>query len=54
MEYTFTVQQDPPTVTIAKNDEVVDVSGPWESVEAAEAWAETIVSELNTSMSILE
>jgi hypothetical protein len=54
MEYTYIVQQDPPTVTIMKNDEVADVSGPWESVQAAETWAENIVNELNTSMSILE
>lgn len=54
MEYTYTVEEDTLMVNVIKNEEIVDCSGPWESLSAASEWAESIVHGLNTAMYILE
>ena len=45
--YTYVVDDNPPMCTVYNNEEVYDLSGPWESVEAASAWAQEFVDKLN-------
>ncbi len=44
---TYEITDNPPMSKILKNGEVIDLSGPWESVEAAAAWAEQFTTQLN-------
>jgi hypothetical protein len=52
-EYAYTVDEQAVSVEITKNGVVVDVSGPWESVDAATSWAEVMVSRLNSGTDVL-
>jgi hypothetical protein len=45
--YTYEVTDNPPMCNVLKDGSVVDSSGPWESVEAATAWAELFVAKCN-------
>lgn len=45
--YTYEVTDNPPMCKIMKDSQVIDASGPWESVEAAEAWAQAFVNKCN-------
>lgn len=45
--YTYEVSGFPPMCKIFKDGEVIDNSGPWESAEAAEAWAGAFVAKCN-------
>lgn len=45
--YTYEVSGYPPMCKIFKDDVVIDNSGPWESAEAAEAWAAAFVAKCN-------
>jgi hypothetical protein len=45
--YTYEVTNNPPMCKILKDGQVLDNSGPWESVEAAEAWAQLFVEKCN-------
>lgn len=46
--YIYEITDNPPMCKIIKDGETVDLSGPWESVEAAEAWAIQFVGKLNS------
>lgn len=48
--YTYEVSGEPPMCKVFFNDAVVDNSGPWESVEAAELWAEAYTNKLNAGL----
>ena len=54
MEYRCVIEEDPVMVQILKNDEVVDLSGPWESLLSAQEWADTMIDALNSAICILE
>lgn len=45
--YTYEVSGTPPMCKILKDSVVIDNSGPWESAEAATAWAEAFVAKCN-------
>ena len=45
--YTYEVLSNPPMCNILKNGVVIDASGPWESEEAATAWAQLFVAKCN-------
>ena len=45
--YTYEVLSNPPMCNILKDGVIVDASGPWESEEAAQAWAELFVAKCN-------
>jgi hypothetical protein len=49
--YTYEVVGNPPMCKDYFKDVVVDHSGPWESVEAAELWAEAYTNKLNSGLS---
>lgn len=46
--YTYEVSGNPPMCSIKKDGTVIDYSGPWESVEAAESWAQLFVDQCNS------
>lgn len=46
--YTYEVTSNPPMCKILKDGSVIDHSGPWESEEAATAWAELFVAKCNS------
>jgi hypothetical protein len=48
--YTYEVVGTPPMCKVYFNESVVDHSGPWESVEAAETWAEAYTNKLNAGL----
>ena len=54
MEYAYTIEEDTLMVKVTRNEEIIDYSGPWESLSSASEWAESIVHELNAAMCILE
>lgn len=45
--YTYEITNNPPMCRILKNEQTVDYSGPWESVESATSWAEQFTYEMN-------
>ena len=45
--YTYEVTSNPPMCKILKDGVAIDNSGPWESDEAAIAWAEAFVAKCN-------
>lgn len=45
--YTFSITDNPPMCTVYNDSEVYDLSGPWESVESAQSWAQEFVDKLN-------
>jgi hypothetical protein len=46
--YTYEVTSNPPMCKILKDGSMIDHSGPWESEEAAAAWAELFVTKCNS------
>ncbi len=46
--YTYEITDNPPMSKISKGSEVIDLSGPWESVETATAWAKEFIVQLNS------
>jgi hypothetical protein len=46
--YTYEIADNPPMCKILNGEEVIDLSGPWESVEAAEGWAIEFTNKLNS------
>ena len=46
--YTYEVTDNPPMSKIMRDGEIIDLSGPWESVEAAETWASQYAAKLNS------
>jgi hypothetical protein len=46
----YVIVEEGPMVQIVDGDNVVDESGPWESLVAAINWAETYVSEKNSGL----
>lgn len=54
MSYSYEVTDNPPMAKIQSNGETVDLSGPWESVQAAEEWAEAYTNQLNQGLVIPE
>jgi hypothetical protein len=49
--YTYEVIGTPPMCKIIFDGKVIDNSGPWESKEAAERWAEAYTNKLNAGLS---
>lgn len=45
--YTFEVTDDPAMARIFYDNSVVDVVGPWESMESAQAWSESYINKMN-------
>ena len=54
MRYSYEVTDNPPMAKIQSNGETVDLSGPWESVQAAEEWAEAYTNQLNQGLVVPE
>ena len=52
MAYTYEVLSNPPMCNIFKDGVVVDASGPWESEDAAAAWAEEFVNKCNNGLCV--
>lgn len=50
MTYTYEVTDNPPMCVVKVDGTNYDVSGPWESVEAAENWASEFVTKLNSEL----
>ena len=48
--FTYVVIPDGPLVQILLYDNVIDESGPWESLEAAINWAEAYVARKNAGV----
>jgi len=46
--HSYEITDTPVMCKILKDSEIIDLSGPWESVEAAEAWAIEFVNKLNS------
>lgn len=46
--HTYEITDNPPMSKIFKNGEIIDLSGPWESVETATAWAKEFTAQLNS------
>jgi hypothetical protein len=46
--YTYEITDNPPMCKILNGDEVIDLSGPWESADAAEGWAIEFTNKLNS------
>jgi hypothetical protein len=45
--YTYEITDNPPMCKILKDGQVIDNSGPWESVAAATDWAVLFVEKCN-------
>lgn len=54
MSYSYEVIDNPPMAKIQSNGQTIDLSGPWESVEAASAWAEAYTNQLNQGLATPE
>ena len=54
MSDSYEVTDNPPMAKIQSNGETVDLSGPWESVQAAEEWAEAYTNQLNQGLVVPE
>jgi len=48
--YTFEIVGDPPICKILSDSLVIDESGPWETVEAANSWATAYTNKLNDGL----
>lgn len=48
--YTFEIIGDPPICKIFSDQNVIDESGPWESLEAADSWATAYTNKLNDGL----
>jgi hypothetical protein len=48
--FTYEVSDNPPMCRIISNESVIDESGPWESVESAQTWAEAYTNKLNSGI----
>lgn len=48
--YTYEVSGTPPMCKIFSGTSIIDNSGPWESVQSAETWAEMYVNSLNAGI----
>lgn len=46
--YTYQVTGSPVMCKIFKDGELIDNSGPWESIAAAEQWAEAFTAKCNS------
>lgn len=46
--YTYEVQGDPVMCKVFKDGELIDHSGPWESAQVAEQWADAFVAKCNS------
>jgi hypothetical protein len=45
--FTYEVTDNPPMSKVFSNGNLIDQSGPWDSVESAETWAEAYTNGLN-------
>jgi hypothetical protein len=54
MSYSYEVTDNPPMAKIQSNGQTIDLSGPWESVEAATDWAEAYTNQLNQGLATPE
>lgn len=50
MIYTFQITGNPPMCKVYSNGTIIDQSGPWESVESAQTWAEAYTNKLNSGI----
>lgn len=50
MAYTYEVAGNPPMAEIKLDGQTIDLSGPWESAEAASAWAQMYTAKLNLGL----
>ena len=50
MLYSYEISDNPPMCKIIFDGQDYDVSGPWESVLAAENWATESVAKLNSEL----
>ena len=48
--YTYEVTEDPAMAKIFYDGKIIDNVGPWESVEAAQLWAESFVNKSNAGI----
>lgn len=50
MAYTFDVSGNPPICRVFSDGTLIDESGPWESQESAETWANAWTNKLNAGV----
>jgi hypothetical protein len=50
MAYTYEVTGTPPMCRVFSDGSLIDQSGPWESAESAETWAESWTNKLNVGL----
>lgn len=48
--FSYEVSENPPVARIFYNEKVVDVVGPWDSVESAKTWAESYINMRNAGI----
>lgn len=49
--YTYQILENPPTAKVFYNENVIDIVGPWDSVNSAQNWVESYVNRLNLGIS---
>lgn len=50
MAYTYEIKESPAMAEIKLDGQTIDLTGPWESTEAAAAWAQMYTAKLNLGL----